>query len=289
MAPDYKPTPKLREIPFQPSTLETVDYAVTNWLKGIRVHTTTSKGFKPVPVLWVAAERSFSVKNDPALRDSGGSMKLPLLSVERTSVTKDPSRKGTAWGNVPAVNDYKGGSITIARRIQQDKSAAFASAKTKDIFGQKNFPYKNNQVVYETITIPMPVYIEVTYNLTCRTEYQQQMNQIVQPFITRTGGVNYFTVRHDGHRFEAFMADDFTLESNIAEMGEDQRYYQTTFDVKILAYLIGAAENQDTPKTVIRENAVQVYIGSERVILDDDIEHPDSKNRKPGVGGKYRG
>ena len=59
-----RPTPKLGEIPFQPSTIETVDYAITDWLKKINVHTTTSKGWKPIPVLWVAAERSFSVKNN---------------------------------------------------------------------------------------------------------------------------------------------------------------------------------------------------------------------------------
>jgi hypothetical protein len=289
MPRNYKPEAELKEIPFQPSTIETVDHAVTDWLQDINIHVVTSKGFKPVPVLWVAAERSFSVKNDKDLRDSGGSIKLPLLSIERTSMTKDPSRKGTAWANVPQAGDHKGGSIAIARRIQQRKSSAFASAKTNDIFGQKTFPYRNNKVVYETITIPMPVYVDITYKISCRTEYQQQMNQIMQPFITKTGGVNYFTVTRDGHRFEGFMADDFSLESNVAEMGEEQRYYQTTFDVKILAYLIGAGENQDTPKAVIRENAVEVKIGRERVIMQDEIDHPNSKNRKPGSGGKYRG
>ena len=203
-------------------------------------------------------------------------------------MVKDLARRGTAWGNVPEVGDYKGGAISIARRIQQKKSSAFASVKTKDIFGQKTFPYKNNQIVYETITIPMPVYIDVTYKITCRTEYQQQMNQVMQPFITKTGGVNYFVLDRDGHRFEGFMGDDFALESNVAEMGEDQRYYQTTFDIKVLAYLIGAGENQDTPKAVIRENAVDVKILRERVIFGDDIEHPASRDRKPGDDGKYR-
>jgi len=288
MPRNFKPKPKLREIPFQPSTIETVDHAITEWLRGMKIHTTTSKGFKPVPVLWVAAERSFSVKNNKDLRDSGGSMKLPLLSVERTAMVKDPASRGTAWGNIPEVSDYKGGAITIARRIQQKKSSAFASAKTKDIFGQKTFPYRNNQIVYETVTMPMPVYIDVTYKVSCRSEYQQQMNQIMQPFITKTGGVNYFLLERDGHRFEGFMGDDFSIESNVAEMGEEQRYYQTTFDIKVTAYLIGAMENQDTPKTVIRENAVDVKIQRERVILGHDIDYGESKDRKPGDDGKYR-
>jgi hypothetical protein len=285
-----KPLAELKEIPFMPSTIETIDHAITEWISDASIHVATNKGWKRVPVLWVAAERSFSVKNNKDLRDGGGSMKLPLLSIERTSMTKDPSRKGTAWANIPETRDYKGGgSIVIARRIQQKKSSAFGSTKTKDIFGQKTFPYRNNKVVYETITIPMPVYVDVTYKISCRTEFQQQMNQIMQPFITKTGGVNYFTVEKDGHRFEGFMGDDFSLESNVAEMGEDQRYYQTTFDIKILAYLVGAGENQDTPKVVIRENAVEVKIGRERAITQDEIDHRESKDRKPGDDGKYRG
>jgi len=288
MPRDYRPEPKLREIPFQPSTIETVDHALADWLKGLNLHAATSKGWRPVPVLWVAAERSFSVKNNPELRDSGGAMKTPLITIERTSMTKDPSRRGTAWGNIPPVGDYKGGSITIARNIQQKKSAAFASAKTKDIFGQKTFPHRNNNIVYETVTMPMPVYIDITYKMSVRTEYQQQMNQVMQPFITNTGAVNYFVLKRDGHRFEAFMQDDFSLESNVSEMGEEQRYYQTTFEVKVLGYLIGADGNQETPKTVIRENAVEIKIGRERVILGDDLAHGSSKNRKPGDDGKYR-
>ena len=58
--------------------------------------------------------------------------------------------------------------------------------------------------------------------------------------------------------------------------------------MKVLAYLIGGDKNQDTPKTVIRENAVEVKIGRERTILSDEIDHLESKNRKPGDGGNYR-
>jgi hypothetical protein len=289
MPRDERPEAELREIEIQPSTIETVDFAMTEWVQSLNVHAQTNKGFKPVPVLWVAAERSYSVKNNKDLRDSSGAVILPLLTVERTSMTKDLSRKGAAFGNLPPVADYKGGTVAIARRIQQRKSANFASVKTKDIFGQRTFPYKNNNVVYETITIPMPVYIDVAYKISCRTEYQQQMNQIMQPFITETGGINYFNIEKDGHRFEAFMQSDFALESNVAEIGEDERFYQTAFEVKVLAYLIGAGENQATPRAVIRENAVEVKIGRERIIFDDDITHSESQNKKPGDGGKYRG
>jgi hypothetical protein len=114
----------LKEIPFMPSTLETIDYAIYNWLNDeLDLHTTTQDGFEKVPVIWAAAERAFQVKRDKDLRDQDGTLILPLITIERTSVVKDLSRKGTAWANIPPVNDEKGRSITIARRIKQDKTA----------------------------------------------------------------------------------------------------------------------------------------------------------------------
>jgi hypothetical protein len=142
--------------------------------------------------------------------------------------------------------------------------------------------------VYETTTIPMPVYVDVTYKITARTEYQQQMNEIIQPFITKHGGVNHFNIKYEGHKFESFMQSDFAQESNISEIGEEEQYYQTAFEVKVLGYLIGGDSNQDSPKLVVRENAVEVKIGRERTLLEDELEHRDTNKNKAGIDGKYR-
>ena len=32
----------------------------------------------------------------------------------------------------------------------------------------------------------MPVYLDISYSLNIQTEYQQQMNEIAQPFMTKT-------------------------------------------------------------------------------------------------------
>jgi hypothetical protein len=60
----------------------------------------------------------------------------------------------------------------------------------------------------------MPVYLDITYSIMIRTEYQEQMNDLVTPFMTRTGGINYFIAKHDGHRFESFIQSDFTQDNN---------------------------------------------------------------------------
>ena len=53
--------------------------------------------------------------------------------------------------------------------------------------------------------------------------------------------------------------------------------FQTTIKIEVLGYVFGAGVNQDQPKVVIRENAVEVRIQRERVILGDELEHKRGK------------
>ena len=215
------------------------------------------------------------------------------MTVQRDSFSKNLAKKGMFFGNIPPEGDNKGGSITIARRIKQDKTANFLNADTyrkapgnvgnAGKYGQQiNFPSKkkNKKIVYETITIPMPVYIDVTYSINIRTEYQQQMNEVLQPFIVNTGGINYkVMIGHDGHRYETFMDQNFSATNNLTELGDETRIYETKITLNVLGYLVGSDKNQEQPTVVVRENAVEVKIPRERVILGDV---PDWKN------GKYR-
>jgi len=271
-----------------PSIIETIDGAVYKWLdEEMNIFSTTNKGWKKVPVIWTSAERAHQIKNKKELRDSTGTLILPLVSIERTAIAKDPGKKGSAWAHIPPTTlfpgDIKGGSITIARRVQQEKTSNFASAdavrkrgNSKDVgSGQLNFPRKNKKTVYETITIPMPVYVTVTYNISILAEYQQQMNEIVTPFITKTGGINYFIATNEGHRYEGFIKQDFAQDNNAAALGTDLRQYKTDITIDILGYLIGEDKNAEQPKIIVRENAVQVRMPRERVIQGDIPAHID--------------
>tara|TARA_R110000824_G_scaffold247867_1_gene436918 strand:- start:4845 stop:5663 length:819 start_codon:yes stop_codon:yes gene_type:complete len=258
-------------ITFEPSTIETVDMSMFEWLnETMDLHTTTNRGFKKVPVIWVSAERAFQSKRSKEMRDKEGALILPLLSLERAGFEKDPTKKGVAWANIPSVTDVKGGAFTITRQIKQDKTANFANADSKRATGQINFPRKNKKIVYESISIPFPVSINANYSVKIRTEYQQQMNDLIQPFMTRTGNANYFQVTKDGHVYEAFISSDFTSESNVEDMGEDERMYEAVIDIRVLAYLVGAGPNQEKPTVVRRENAVEIKIPRERTMLGED-------------------
>ena len=197
----------LKEVIFMPSTIETIDQAIYKYIdESLDLHSNTNKGWKKVPVLWVAAERAYQIKREKSLRDSKGVLKLPMITVNRTSVKKDPEMKGVAWAHIPERNDEKGGAITVARTINQRKTANFINAdsyrKQGSISaasvgtGQINFPFKNpGKVVYNTISMPMPTYIVSEYDVVLRAEYQQQVNDMVTPFITKTVRENAVEVK----------------------------------------------------------------------------------------------
>lgn len=264
----------IKEIPFTASTIETVDSAILKYMENeMNLFSTTNKGWKKVPIIWASAERAFQSKRGPGIRDKDGALVLPLITIERTTVAKDLARKGTIWGNVPQADDHKGGVIPVARILNQVKTSNFANADAARKMGKINFPKKNDKIVYSTVTIPIPVYVTVSYSITLRTEYQQQMNELTTPFVTRPGGVNYIILKKDGHRYEGFIQQDFAQSNNVADYTTDERKFETKVQIDVLAYLIGDDKNEKKPKFVYRENAVEVKIPRERLVMGEIPEH----------------
>jgi hypothetical protein len=271
----------------EPSTLEDIDYAIFNYInEELDIFTDTNKGFKKVPVTFTNPERAFQIKSDESTRLDGQFLVFPQISIERTSVSKDPSNKGIYALHIPEVRDALGGSITIARQIKQSKTRDRANADsirrsgTKEDPNRKTFPRENKKIVYETVSIPMPSYVHVTYNVKIRTEYQQQMNEIVAPFITKTGAQNSFYLERNGHRYEAFIQADFSQENNVASMGQEERSFMTTVEVKVLGHIIGEDKNQEKPKMVVRETAAEIKIQRERAVFEDELDfHLENKNK----------
>ena len=264
----------IKEIPFPASTIENVDLAMLRYLRDeLNLFSSTNTGWRKVPVMWASAERGYQSKQGEEVRDKNGMLILPIMTVERSSVAKDPSKKGTIWANVPEEGDHKGGSIPVARLLKQVKTSNFANADMQRKRGQINFPRPNQKIVYSTVTVPIPVYVTVTYEITIRTEYQQQMNELVVPFATRPGGVNYILISSNGHRYEGFIQQDFSQNNNVSDYTNDERRFETKIQIEVLGYLIGDDKNQVKPKFVYRENAVEVKIPRERVMLGEIPEH----------------
>lgn len=262
-----------KEIPLQPSTLETIDTAIYNLVNdGFDLHTTTNSGFKKVPVLWISPERAFNSK-DKDIRDSVGKLKLPLITVERSAMSKDPTFKGGYQAHVfPALDGprgYRKHPRLISRKISQKTTRKFASAKSGKYNGQENYPVDNKKVVYEETYAPIPTWINATYTIRLRTEYQQQMNDLVTPFATKTGNINALFAEYNGHRYEVFIEGDYAQGNNVANLAEEERAFETTITFKVLGYLLGDGENEEVPKIVTKETIVEVKLVRERSIVGD--------------------
>lgn len=258
------------DLVYEPSTIENVDMAVYNWLnEKVDLHSSTNQGWQKTPIIWISGERSWQVKNNRDLRDDNNSFILPVITIERTSILKDVNKKGKYWGNVFPINDEKGGSIAIHKVINQEKTANFARADNKKIVGQPNFKRENKKVVYKTKFIPMPVYVTMTYVIDIKTEYQQQMNQLLQPLLVHTGGIHCFIVEHEGHRYEAFFDQNYQVKNNVSDLQQNERMFNTQITINVLSHLVGAGENASQPKISERENIVEVKIPKEYLVLGE--------------------
>jgi len=263
----------LEEVGMLASSIETIDYAITSWLKeDLDLSAKTNAGYTNVPVFWQTPERAFQIKDNRSIRDTDGSLILPVVSIERTGIIKDPERKGSYQAQIYAPNENgRTGRMVIARKIKQDKTRNFAVASgTRTNNGgklQNYFPRKNKKIVIQSLSIPIPVYVNVEYKVVIQTEYQEQMNQLVQPFMTRTGQINSFLLRRNGHIYEAFIEQDFSHNNNVSNLGEDLRTFETTIKIRILGYLIGEGENDDRPIVTLEESAVEVTYPRESAVI----------------------
>ena len=264
-----------RDVPRFKSTLEDIDFAVYKFVNSeLDLQTKTNKGFNKVPVIWSGSERAHNIKDDSIKRDNTGMIILPVISIERTSVKKDEKSRVIPFSKLDPVNDLKGGFLTINKVIKQDKTRNFANNDAHRRRNQKNFPLyktdKNGKIVYETISIPIPIYVSVDYQIVLRTEYQEQMNDLLTPFIRVSNGHKRVIIENNSNQYEAFIAEDYRITNNISNYQTEERKYETTIGLNVFGYLIGDEKNEARPRVVRRENAVEIRFARERIVVDDD-------------------
>tara|TARA_R110002110_G_scaffold341354_5_gene551580 strand:- start:57 stop:968 length:912 start_codon:yes stop_codon:yes gene_type:complete len=284
----------LKEIGMLSSTIEDIDYAIVSWLKDdLNLSARSNQGFKSVPVLWQAPERAYQVKHRAELRDANDGIILPVVSIERTNITKDPAKKGSYQANrYSGDKDGRAGRFVIAKRIVPDKTRNFAvvgNTRTSNYtsgVSQRYYPRINKKVVIQTLSIPIPVYVSLDYKILIKTEYQQQMNDLMAPFMTRTGQINAFVMKRNGHTYESFIQQGFTHNNNVASLGEDARLFTTEITISVLGYLIGEGINDDRQLVRIDENTVEYQFPQESTVPTGNFNLWGQQKKKTS-GTKY--
>jgi len=273
------------------STLEDIDRALFAYLdEELDIFCDTNKGFEKVPVVFAGQERAYQIKDNPTLRQGGRTIIFPMISLGRTSMTKNPAKKGRFGVYLYPYHQFydQGGAIDIARVVQQEKTRdrANADAIRKTASGKnishQTFPGETSRVVYETLSIPTPTYVELGYSLVIKTEYQQQMNDILAAILASTPTPAVFNIKHKGNTYEAFIEPEYSQENNATDVSTELRIFQSTVSITVLGYLIGSGKNQETPVVVQRQGAAEIKLQRERVIVGDEIQY------HPGKKLKYR-
>ena len=251
-----------KEVPSVPSTLENIDTAVFRFVdETLNPHVRTNKGIEKIKVLWLGSERAFQIKNNKELRDKVGKLRLPLITIARTSLSKEDNFKGSVQSE-----ELENDRIQVKRVIKQDKTQNFQNAARRKETGDNTGPTSSKKIVYETVTIPRPVYVSCVFEVFIRTEYQQQMNHVLPLFISERR--RNFTVENSGYKYEAFIDSDYSITST-GNLAEEERMFTAKATIKILGYLTGNNSNDDEPFVQRTESVVEVKISRERVIVGD--------------------
>jgi len=268
---------------FRPSTLEDIDRALYNFVNDdLNIFCDTNDGFSKVPVLFASPERSYTIKDDPRLRPNGRTLEYPLISIVRGELVNNPQNKGKYGVYIPPYYGFykKGGAIPIARRVNQEKTRERANLTAQKRFNQGTFPFDNEKVVYDTLYVPMPTYVEITYEIKLIADFQQQMNQMMEALMGTFSTPVAFKIEHDGNVYEAFGDETFTNEGNNAGLETDERIFKSATTITVLGYIIGSNKNDKVPTVIVRESAAEVTIGRERVVLGEEPQfHAGRKDK----------
>jgi hypothetical protein len=249
-----------------PSLIENVDYAFFDWADiKLNLSCTTKDGFKKIPVIWVSPERAYQIKENKEFRDLDGSLIPPLMTIERVSINKEQNNRGAFFNNLPPNKNR----VNISRKINQSKTGAFANADSLRKYRQVNFKTskENQKVVYETKTYFLPVYVSFEYSITLMTQYQQQMNELLQPFLTKTGSTRYFIIEKDGGKYECYIDGSIEQNNSTSNLETEERRYISKIKIKVLANLSTDGVNENNSPVKISENAVEIKLPKENITL----------------------
>mgnify|MGYP001370046619 CR=1 FL=1 len=196
---------------------------------------------KRIPCVFAGGERALILRRKEPLRDRQGALVLPLVSIMRSGIDQT-AEKGIGPGE---------GTLTIRKRLSEDDrvykrlvnqqnlrnqqgiKGALGPANTSLGIGHKN--------VYEVITIPSPRFYKATYEITFWAQYLQQMNSIIEAFIS-SYNINpalSFKIETDkGYWFVAVVESGLSDSTNFDGYQDDERVIKTSITMSVTGYLI---------------------------------------------------
>lgn len=249
---------------FSPSTLENIDSAVLDWVDNIlNISVHTHEGYKKVNVNFAIAERAFLTKRNNDLYDHKYTLKWPVIAIVRGNITphsKTGALQGSAFGRKHTM------IIPVHSELNHEKTANRANADAKRYMGTINAPkLKTNRPIYNIYSIPVPTYVEVQYTISLISNFQSQMNDMLNPFIKYSSNINGFKLLHNGHGYECFFSEEISNESNLEDISDEERKVEYSFDLTVKGYIHHGDANDIAPTVFRQETRPEIVFKVEHV------------------------
>ena len=148
-----------------------VDFAIMDWLRSvIRPFVIENNQRIDVPVMYANGESWAQYQAKGFMYDKKGKIMTPLISLRRSGIVERDTLKTLGVNQNPEENNllFKN---KFSRVNQYDRFAA--------TYGKKR--------AHEFYIAPLPEYVDVSYEMLIWTEYQEQMNSVVEQIIPTNG------------------------------------------------------------------------------------------------------
>jgi len=220
--------------PLKNVTLEVIDRAVVDYFdKKLNITVESEIDRKKAKVMFATGERWKLTRED--LRDENGTLILPLISIKRTNIDRTPGNSAMSQ-EVPYISVK---SKTHEKTPNMEN--IYSSQK------RLGFPVTKKPSIQEYFTIPFPDFCTVFYEIIIWTQFQSQMNEILEKIFYNYDYLDSFvmwseydekTKKGDGYRFVGFRDGNVSPQTNVEEFSDQERIIKYSYTIKVPAYLI---------------------------------------------------
>lgn len=215
-------------------TLYDIDFAVKSYIdQTIQLRVEDNGESVQVPTIYANSEKWASIQRNGYLKDKKGKTLVPLITFRRSDVTlKQELRRN----KVATTNQ-------LAYVMQQKYSKSAPYDRFSSLYGTK--------VPQEYFVTPIPDYVDVTYDFIAWTEYQSQLNYIVESFV-------YYGGKSFGDKnFFKFATNINNVSMEDTNTTGQDRLVRANFQIVVHAYLLPKElATQTTTKRVVSPNKI---------------------------------
>ena len=225
---------------------------------------------KRIPCIFAGGERAMILRRKKPLRDRQGALILPLVSVMRTGIDQE-TEKGIGPGE---------GTLTIRKRLAEEDRAYKRLSNQEGLRNQSNIPTAakssnfglgvTGRNVYEVITIPSPRFYKATYEITFWAQYLQQMNDIIEAFISSYNidiARSFKIETNKGYWFVATVDTGLNDSTNFDGYADDERLIKTSITMSVTGYIIN-------PKFPGAPSVFRRYVSAPKVQFETTTKPP---------------